>query len=144
MVGASGITTVGFRSLAGPDGKEHLGVYSRRFSFSDSQPADPRAQTFVAKLDAEFGSGWTAQTVVSAPWYEALYLYAEAVRRAGGDESPKVQAALESLKEYPANGIYTSYTFGPDERNGFQARDLVVVYAAEEQHGLYRRPANAP
>jgi branched-chain amino acid transport system substrate-binding protein len=144
MIGASGITTVGFRSLAGPDGQGHLGVYSRRFSFNESQPADPRAREFIAKLDAEYGSGWTAQTVVSAPWYEALHLYAEAVRRAGSDESAKVQAALESLQGYPANGIYTTYTFGPNERNGFQVGDLAIVYAAEEQHGLYRRPNNAP
>lgn len=144
MVGASGITTVGFRQLAGPDGKDHLGVYSRRFSFSDAQPADGRAREFIAKADAEFGTSWTAQTVVSAPWYEALYLYAEAVKRAGSDDSAKVQAALEGFREYPANGIYTSYTFGPNERNGFQKQDLALVYAAEEQHGLYRRPANAP
>jgi branched-chain amino acid transport system substrate-binding protein len=144
MVGASGITTVGFRSLAGPDGKDHLGVYSRRFSFSDRQPADPKARDFIGKLDAEFGANWSAQTVVSAPWYEALYLYAEAVRRAGSDDSAKVQAALESLQDYPANGIYTTYTFGPNERNGFQARDLAIVFAADEQHGLYRRPNNAP
>lgn len=144
MVGASGITTVGFRQLAGPDGKDHLGVYSRRFSFSDSQPADDRSREFIARLDAEFGTSWSAQTVVSAPWYEALYLYAEAVKRAGSDDSARVQAALEGLKAYPANGIYTTYTFGPNERNGFQQQDLAIVYAAEEQHGLYRRPANAP
>lgn len=143
MVGASGITTVGFRSLAGPDGQGHLGVYSRRFSFSDTEPADPKAVEFIAKLDAEFGTNWSAQTIVSAPWYEALYLYAEAVRRAGSDESAKVQAALESLREYPANGIYTTYSFGPNERNGFQAKDLVIVYAADERHGLYRRPNDA-
>jgi branched-chain amino acid transport system substrate-binding protein len=144
MIGASGITTVGFRSLAGPDGKDHLGVYSRRFSFADGQPADQRARDFIARLDAEYGASWTAQTVVSAPWYEALYLYAEAAARAGSDDSAKVQAALESLREFPATGIYTTYTFSPTERNGFQARDLVIVFAAEEQHGLYRRPGNAP
>jgi branched-chain amino acid transport system substrate-binding protein len=143
MVGASGITTVGFRSLAGSDGKDHLGVYSRRFSFSDSQPADPKARDFIGKLDAEFGPNWTAQTVVSAPWYEALNLYAEAVNRAGSDDSAKVQAALEGLQNYPASGIYTTYSFGPNERNGFQAKDLAIVYAADEQHGLYRRPPNA-
>src|SRR4029079_14577713 len=133
----SGITTAGFRQLAGPEGKDHLGVYSRRFSFSEAQPADGRAREFVARLEAECETGWTAQTVVSAPWYEALYLYSEAVKRAGSDDSAKVQAALEGLKEYPANGIYTTYTFGPNERNGFQKQDLAVVYAAEEQHGLY-------
>jgi branched-chain amino acid transport system substrate-binding protein len=143
MVGASGITTVGFRSLAGPDGKEHLGVYARRFSYSDSQPADPKARDFIGRLDAEFGTSWSAQTVVSAPWYEALNLYAEAVTRAGSDDSAKVQAALESLRDFPASGIYTTYSFGPGERNGFQARDLTIVFAADEQRGLYRRPPNA-
>ena len=38
---------------------------------------------------------------------------------------------------------YTTYTFGPNERNGFQVGDLAIVYAADEQHGLYRRPNNA-
>ena len=55
--------------------------------------------------------------------------------RAGSDDSSRVQAALESVREYPANGIYTTYTFGPNDRNGFQARDLVIVYAADERHG---------
>ena len=64
--------------------------------------------------------------------------------RAGSDDSAKVQAALESLRSYPANGIYTTYTFGPNDRNGFEVGDLTIVYAAEEQHGLYRRPNNAP
>jgi branched-chain amino acid transport system substrate-binding protein len=143
MVGASGITTVGFRSLAGPDGREHLGVYARRFTYTDGQPADPKARDFIGRLDAEFGTSWSAQTVVSAPWYEALNLYAEAVTRAGSDESAKVQAALESLRDFPASGIYTTYSFGPSERNGFQARDLTIVFAADEQRGLYRRPPNA-
>lgn len=144
MVGASGITTVGFRQLAGEAGRDHLGVYARRFSFSDSAPADPRGREFVEKLDAEYGSGWTAQTVVSAPWYEAVYLYAEAATRAGSVDSARVQSALESLRDFPANGLYTTYSFGPDQRNGFQAEDLAIVYAAEEKHGLYRRPNDAP
>lgn len=144
MVGASGITTVGFRSLAGPEGRDHLGVYSRRFSSTESQPADQKARDFIARLDAEYGPSWTAQTVVSAPWYEAIYLYAEAATRAGSDDSARVQTALEGLQSFPANGIYTAYSFGPTERNGFQASDLTIVFAAEEQHGIYRRPANAP
>lgn len=144
MIGASGITTVGFRQLAGEAGRGHLGVYSKRFSQSDAAPADGRSREFIEKLDAEYGPGWTAQTVVSAPWYEAVYLYAEAVNRAGSDDPAKAQQALEGLKDFPANGIYTTYSFGPDLRNGFQADDLTVVFAAEEQHGVYRRPNDAP
>lgn len=144
MIGASGITTVGFRQLAGEAGRDHLGVYAKRFSFSGRVQADARSRDFVDKLDAEYGPGWTAQTVVSAPWYEAVYLYAEAVTRAGSEESGRVQQALESLREFPANGIYTTYSFGPELRNGFQADDLTVVFAAEEQHGVYRRPDDAP
>lgn len=144
MLGASGITTVGFRQLAGPAGADHLGVYSRRFSFSEGAPAHTPSKAFVAKLDAAYGTQWTAQTVVSAPWYEAVHLYAEAVRRAGTDEPEKVKTALEGLQSFPANGIYTTYSFSPSERNGFQQQDLVVVFAAGEEHGLYRRPADAP
>lgn len=144
MLGASGITTVGFRQLAGPAGKDHLGVYSRRFSFAEGAPAHSGAREFVAKLDAAYGTNWSAQTVVSAPWYEAVYLYAEAVRRAGTDDPEKVKAALEGLDRFPANGIYTTYSFSPTNRNGFQKEDLVVVFAAGEEHGLYRRPADAP
>jgi branched-chain amino acid transport system substrate-binding protein len=144
MLGASGITTVGFRQLAGAAGSEHLGVYSRRFSFSNAAPADPAAKAFVAKLDATFGTRWTAQTVVSAPWYEAVNVYAEAVKRAGTDEPDKVKTALEGLKDFPASGIYTTYSFSPTNRNGFQKEDLAVVLAAGEEHGLYRRPEDAP
>ncbi len=144
MIGASGITTVGFRQLAGEAGQNHLGTYSRRFSFSDSAPADARSREFVEKLDAEYGPDWSAQTVVSAPWYEAIYLYAEAVNRAGSDEPAKVQQALEGIQGFAGNGIYTTYTFGPELRNGFQQTDLTVVYAAGERHGLYRRPNDAP
>jgi branched-chain amino acid transport system substrate-binding protein len=144
MIGASGITTVGFRQLAGEAGRGHLGIYSRRFSFSDAAPAAAPSREFVEKLDAEYGTDWSAQTVVSAPWYEAVYLYAEAVTRAGSDDSAKVQQALEAIQGFPANGIYTTYTFGPEQRNGFQTEDLAVVFAAEERHGLYRRPNDAP
>lgn len=144
MIGASGITTVGFRQLAGEAGRGHLGIYSKRFSRSDSASADARSREFIEKLDAEYGPSWTAQTIVSAPWYEAVYLYAEAVTRAGTDDSAKVRQALEGLKDFPSNGIYTSYSFGSDLRNGFQADDLTLVFAAEEQHGVYLRPNDAP
>ncbi|MBI4493975.1 MAG: ABC transporter substrate-binding protein [Chloroflexi bacterium] len=144
MIGASGITTVGFRQLAGPASQPHLGVYSRRFSFTESAPTPAGAREFVARLDATFGKEWSAQTVVSAPWYEAVYLYAEAVKRAGTDDPEQVKRALEGLDKFPANGIYTTYSFSPTNRNGFQQEDLVVVYAAGEEHGLYRRPPDAP
>jgi branched-chain amino acid transport system substrate-binding protein len=144
MIGASGITMVGFRNLGGEAAKDHYGVYVRRFTFVAGQPRDPNASDFVAKLDREYGTAWDAQTVVSAPWYEMVYLYAEAVNRAGTDNPDRVKAELEKLNGFPSRGIYTTYSFSADNHNGFNGADLTVVYAAREDHGFYERPQDAP
>ncbi|MCC7107252.1 MAG: ABC transporter substrate-binding protein, partial [Chloroflexi bacterium] len=65
MVGASGITTVGFRALSKDAGAGHVGVYSRRFSAGDGAPADARALNFVDQLDRFASGSWEAQTIVS-------------------------------------------------------------------------------
>ncbi len=144
MIGASGITMVGFRTLGGDAAKNHYGVYVRRFTYAPGSPKDPKAVEFVSKLDRDYGTSWDAQTVVSAPWYEMVYLYAEAVKRAGTDDPQKVKAELEKLSNYPSQGIYTTYSFSPDNHNGFKGDDLTVVYAAREDHGFYERPEDAP
>ncbi len=144
MIGASGITMVGFRTLGGEAAKDHYGVYVRRFTFVSGGSKDSKAAEFVAKLDQEYGTSWDAQTVVSAPWYEMVYLYAEAVKRAGTDDPAKVKQELERMRDFPSRGIYTTYSFSPDNHNGFNGADLTVVYAAREKHGFYERPQDAP
>jgi ABC-type branched-subunit amino acid transport system substrate-binding protein len=119
-------------------------VYSKRFSAGEGVPADAKALNFVDQLDKFAGGPWEAQTIVSAPWHEAVYIYAQAVKDANSLDSDKVQAALEKMRNYPGTGIYTTYSFGTGERNGFQASDLTIVYAAEVQKGVYKRPPNAP
>lgn len=144
MVGPSGITQPVFPQLSGEAGRPHLGVVPRRFTFTESAPAHPKAVEFIGKLDALYGPTWTAPITVSAPWYEMVYLYAEAVRRAGSDDPDRVRAVLESFRDYPSQDVYARWTFTPQKRDGVPLEEVTVAYVGELHHGLFRRPEDAP
>ena len=93
--------------------------YSTHFS---SENTDPVVKQFVAKYKAR----WDGEVpgAFSALGYDAVYVLADAIKRAGGTEGPKVRDALAATKDFP--GVSGVTTIDKD-RNASKAATIIAL-----------------
>jgi branched-chain amino acid transport system substrate-binding protein len=93
--------------------------YSTHYSASNEAP---EVKSFVQKYRAR----WDNETPegVSALAYDAVYLYADAIRRAGTTEGPKLRDAIAATKNFP--GVTGSTTIDA-QRNSAKPAVILTV-----------------
>ena len=93
--------------------------YSSHYSASNDAP---EVKAFVRKFRAR----WDNETpeAVAALGYDAMMLYADAIRRAGTTDGPKMRAALAATKDFP--GI-TGRTTVDEHRNSSKPAVILTV-----------------
>lgn len=69
--------------------------------------------------------------------YDTVKLIEHAIRTTGGTDPAKIKQVLETTKDFP--GVYASYTFTPDNHNGFPDRNIVVNKANSFKDGCYEQ-----
>jgi branched-chain amino acid transport system substrate-binding protein len=68
------------------------------------EPITPKAKSFIEAYHKTYGVSRIPSAVSAAQGYDAVYLFAAAVKQAGAADSKKIKAALEDLKE-PVQGV---------------------------------------
>jgi branched-chain amino acid transport system substrate-binding protein len=58
------------------------------------------------------------------------------VKTAGSTDPAAIQKAFEATKNFP--GVYATYSWGPEERNGYPAQAVVMNIASSFRDGTYR------
>ena len=67
-------------------------------------PITPRAKSFIEAYHKAYGVNRIPSAVSAAQGYDAVYLFAAAVKQAGSADTRKIKAALEDLKD-PVEGV---------------------------------------
>lgn len=97
--------------------------FSTHYSPED---ANPRVQEFIRKYKENFGTVPDAMAVLG---YDAAYVLADAIKRAGGVDSEKLRDAIAETKNFP--GVSGSITIDQD-RNA--QKPLVVLKIEKGQY----------
>ena len=93
--------------------------YSTHFSAENTDPV-------VAKFVEKYKARWNGETpgAFSALGYDAVYVLADAIKRAGGTEGPKLRDALAATKNFPSVSGTTSID---KERNASKAATIIAL-----------------
>jgi branched-chain amino acid transport system substrate-binding protein len=93
----------------------------------------PEAKEFVKKYEAKFGAKPDAMAALG---YESALVLADAIKRAGSTEGPKIRDALAATKDFP--GVTGKMTMDP-ERN---ARKPAVIIEIKGNKFVYKETVN--
>jgi branched-chain amino acid transport system substrate-binding protein len=91
-------------------------------------PITPKAKSFIAAYHKTYGVSRIPSAVSAAQGYDAVYLFAAAVKQAGSTDTHKIKAALEDLKE-PVHGVIATW------KRPYSKWDISNV----ESHEAFRR-----
>jgi len=72
------------------------------------EPITPKAKAFIDAYHKAYSVARIASPVSAAQGYDAVYIFAAAVKQAGTTDSRKIKLALEDLKE-PVPGVITTW-----------------------------------
>ncbi|SDR80842.1 ABC transporter substrate-binding protein [Opitutus sp. GAS368] len=93
--------------------------YSTHFSAENTDPV-------VAAFTAKYKARWNNESpgAFSALGYDAVYVIADAIKRAGGTDGPKLRDALAATKDFP--GISGTTTIDKD-RNASKSATIIAI-----------------
>ncbi len=72
------------------------------------EPITPKAKAFIEAYHKAYGVTRIPSPVSAAQGYDAVYLFAAAVKQAGSTDTHKIKLALEDLKE-PVHGVIATW-----------------------------------
>ena len=98
--------------------------YSTHFSAENTDPA-------VAKFVAKYKARWNGEVpgAFSALGYDAVYVLADAIKRAGTTDGPKLRDALAATKDFP--GASGATTLDKD-RNASKAATIIAIKGGKQ------------
>jgi branched-chain amino acid transport system substrate-binding protein len=98
--------------------------YSTHFSAENTDPA-------VAKFVAKYKARWNGEVpgAFSALGYDAVYVLADAIKRAGTTDGPKLRDALAATKDFP--GASGTTTLDKD-RNASKAATIIAIKGGKQ------------
>jgi branched-chain amino acid transport system substrate-binding protein len=103
-------------------------------SFDATGKLPPRTQAFVdsvkGKIELSDTSLWWVTSSV-----DAINLIADAVRNTGSTASEDIVKYWNTVKQYP--GLYATYTFSPEQHNGYPTQEVVMSLANSQRDGAY-------
>ena len=116
------------REIGGDAAKIVLAGYSRAFSYEKGKPLPEKQLKFLSVLVKKYGKVEDLQTIAGN--YDAVYAFAEGIRRAGSTDSGKVKAALETIRDF--EGMGTRISFTPDDHDAYKKgkQGFTIVYAS--------------
>ena len=106
----------------------------RTCSFDASGKLPERSQAFVDKIKGKIDLGDTSLWWVACG-YDAVNLVAKAVADKGSANADAIVAYWNGLKDYP--GIFGSYSFTPQEHNGYPQNEVVMSRANSQKDGAF-------
>ncbi len=138
VYGGSGSNSRFFKQLAGDVGGKFLGALTKSFTFNNQNPLPEAADRFMQAVIKRHGLNRSSILSNSAHSYDAVYIYAAAVKAAGSTDQEKVRAAMQQLQY---KGIAADIVFGPADHEALEAKDMTMAYSAGWiPEGSFRRP----
>ena len=140
-----GISGGSFARLAGPSlSAVELYVF-QTYSFLGAR--DARSQAFIKSYHQMFGTTRPEDILVppsSAHAYDAVWLLALAIKKAGGTDRPKVRDALEQLEPY--KGLIRTYqpAFTPSRHEALELSDYKLTRFSPEGFLVPSQPEVRP
>jgi branched-chain amino acid transport system substrate-binding protein len=92
------------------------------------EPITPKAKAFIDAYHKAYGVNRIPSAVSAAQGYDAVYIFAAAVKQAGSADAKKIKAALEDLQE-PVRGVIATW------KHPYKKWDMNDV----ETHEAFRR-----
>jgi branched-chain amino acid transport system substrate-binding protein len=106
-------------------------------SFGPDGKLPPRTQALMDKIRPSLGDTeinilfwWVAMG------YDTVKIIEHAVKTAGSADPAAIQKALENTKNF--EGVYATYSWGPDQRNGFPDNNMAVNVANTFKEGSFK------
>ena len=106
-------------------------------TYDESGKLPPRTQALVDKMRPRLGGKeidvlfwWVAMG------YDTVKVIEHAVRKAGTTDPAAIQKALEETRNL--EGVYATYSWGPDERNGFPDSSMTLNVANTFKDGSFK------
>jgi branched-chain amino acid transport system substrate-binding protein len=103
-------------------------------SFDAAGKLPPRTQAFVDSVKGKIELSDTSLWWVTAS-VDAINLIADAVRKTGSSASEDIVKSWNTVKQYP--GLYATYSFSPEQHNGFPTDEVVMSLANSQHDGAY-------
>lgn len=114
------------------------GYQSTTYGADGKLPA--ATQALVDKMRPRLGGAPTAEIDVLFWWvamgYDTVKLIEHAARTAGSTDPAAIQKALENTREY--RGVYATYGYGPQQRNGFPDSNMSMNAASTFKDGSFK------
>ena len=122
-------------------------------------PITPKAKTFIEAYHKAYNVNRIPSAVSAAQGYDAVYIFAAAVKQAGSPDTHKIKAALEDLKEpvrgviavwkhpytkWDQNNVETHEAFRREHCVMGMVQDGKVIFAHEEERQRLATLAKAP
>lgn len=95
----------------------------------------PRTQALIDKIKPEFGGKIDFTFWWVALGYDTVKIIEHAAKTANSLEPAKIKAALEETRNLP--GVYATYSWSPENHNGFPDSNIVANVADSFKDGCY-------
>lgn len=111
------------------------------------EPITPKAKSFIEGYHKTYGVSRIASPMSAAQGYDAVYIFAAAVKQAQSDDTRKIKEALEDLKE-PVKGViatwhhpYTKWDPANEQTHEAFRRDQVVMGMVKDGRVVFANEA---
>jgi branched-chain amino acid transport system substrate-binding protein len=112
------------------------------------EPITPKAKAFIQGYHKAYKVSRIASPVSAAQGYDAVYIFAAAVKQAQSTDTHKIKEALEDLKE-PVKGVIATWQkpfskWDPANEDSHEAfrRDQVVMGMVKDGHVVFANDAD--
>jgi branched-chain amino acid transport system substrate-binding protein len=103
-------------------------------SFDAQGKLPPAPQAFVDSVKGKIALSDTSLWWITSS-IDAIHLIADAIRTTGSSDSEAIVKYWNTVKHYP--GLYGTYTFSPQEHNGYPTPEVVMSLANSQRDGAY-------
>ncbi len=137
IIGGDGYDTPDILSVAGPAAEN---VFFTTHALIDATGGTEGIKKFIAAYKAEYGHD--PENAFAALGYDAMYLLADAIKRAGSTDAPAIKKALESTSNFP--GITGAITLSADAHIPRKGVTMIAIKDGKFTLGAELVPEKVP
>jgi branched-chain amino acid transport system substrate-binding protein len=137
IVGGDGYDTPDILSVAGAAAEN---VWFSTHALIDAQGGTAGIKKFIAAYNKEYGHD--PENAFAALGYDSVYLFVDALKRAGSTDAAAIKKALEETKSFP--GITGAITFSADAHVPQKGVTLIKIAGGKFTLGAEIVPEKVP
>ena len=137
IIGGDGYDTPDILSVAGPAAEN---VFFTTHALIEATEGTQGIKKFIAAYNKEYGHD--PENAFAALGYDAVYLLADAIKRAGSTDAQAIKQALEATRDFA--GITGSITLGPDAHIPRKGVTMIAIKDGKFTLGAELVPEKVP